>query len=579
MTYVENPVRRGFYPDPSVCRANGRYYCVHSTFGYAPGIPVFESRDLVRWEQIGHALLREEQLRLDGAPVSGGIYAPTIRWHKGLFYIVVTNVTWDRNFYITAKDPAGPWSKPCALEGAEGIDPSLYFEGDHCYYIGQRQKKNGAYFGDCEIWLQELDLNEGKLAGAEYILWDGAMKRTWWPEGPHIYRKDGYYYLLIAEGGTEYHHSISVARSQALWGPYESCPSNPIFTHRHLGRKYPVQSVGHGDLIEGPDGRWYIYMLGTRTQEGCAELGRETFVAEVSWEEGWPVINPGEGRLRRWQKICGASAAKESTDGPVREMLTEEIRTEKEQTVGRSAGSTLPEGASGAGRQPAEYEIAWTFPLDLRLVTLRKFLPDWPEGSWRIQDGCLRLKCGREPLHGNGVPAYVGIRMEEREFALETELDVRGLNAGEEAGLVLFYDEKNYVKLSVSPQNKEDGTFCGGVEIRREGESRIAAGPLPLPVENEETLVLWLKGENQRLAAGILGAWARLLSDLDIRFLSSEYAGGFTGCTMGIYAQTAAPAEQTKPSAAGKEEQAAADFSCGEAIFGPLRVTWHRPEA
>ena len=162
---AQNPILRGFYPDPSVCRVGKDFYLVNSTFSYVPGVPVFHSRDLVNWVQIGNVLERESQLPLNKAEMSRGIFAPTIRHHNGVFYMITTNVDDGGNFYVTATDPAGPWSDPIWLKVPEGqdggIDPSLFFEGDKCYYVGQRQKPDAKFFGDCEVWIQELDLEKG----------------------------------------------------------------------------------------------------------------------------------------------------------------------------------------------------------------------------------------------------------------------------------------------------------------------------------------------------------------------------------------------------------------------------------
>ena len=278
MTIAQNPILKGFYPDPSICRVGEDYYLVNSTFSYVPGVPVFHSRDLANWEQIGNVLERKSQLVLDGATMSRGIYAPTIRYHKGIFYMITTNVSYGGNFYVTAEDPAGPWSDPVYLKVPEGvdagIDPSLYFEGDKCYYVGQRQKQNARFFGDCEVWMQELDLERGCLTGPDYILYRGAMKDACWVEGPHLYKIGEYYYVTCAEMGTSFEHSISVARSRELTGPYENYRCNPLLTHRHLGRQYPIQNIGHGDLVDTPDGEWYLVMLGTRPVNNAAELGR-----------------------------------------------------------------------------------------------------------------------------------------------------------------------------------------------------------------------------------------------------------------------------------------------------------------
>ena len=195
MRTFHNPILPGFYPDPSICRVGDDYYLVNSSFSYYPGVPIFHSKDLVHWEQIGHVLERESQLPLGGSPQSGGIYAPTIRYHEGTFYMVTTNVSGIGNFYVTATNPAGPWSEPIILEEAGGIDPSLFFDDDgKAYYIGTvgKDEKVSKYWGDNVIYLRKLDLEQGKLVGETHVLWEGAFKESVWAEGPHLYKKDGY---------------------------------------------------------------------------------------------------------------------------------------------------------------------------------------------------------------------------------------------------------------------------------------------------------------------------------------------------------------------------------------------------
>src|SRR5699024_1044483 len=200
----KNPILEGFSPDPSVCSVGDDYYLVTSTFSYFPGVPIYHSKDLVNWQQIGNILERREQIELMGGRLSQGIYAPCLRYHKGLFYMITTNVTNGGNFYVTAIDPTGAWSDPYYLKDAPGIDPSLFFDdNNHCYYLGTRPRITGCkYDGDWEIWIQELDLETHQLIGISTSIWHGAMRHAIWPEGPHLYKKDGYYYLMIAEGGT-----------------------------------------------------------------------------------------------------------------------------------------------------------------------------------------------------------------------------------------------------------------------------------------------------------------------------------------------------------------------------------------
>ena len=224
----ENPVIRGFYPDPSVCAANGKFYLVNSTFEYFPGMPVFESDDLVHWKQINNCLTRKSQLDVQGIAASGGIYAPTIRFNKGRFYVVVTNVSNDYgNFYVYTDDIYGEWSEPVKVDRG-GIDPSLLFDGDKTYFIS-----NGADdYGVNGISLCEIDIETGKKLTEAKCISTGCGGR--YLEGPHLYHINDWYYLMVAEGGTEYGHMECMLRSKNIWGPYEVCPSNPILTNRNL---------------------------------------------------------------------------------------------------------------------------------------------------------------------------------------------------------------------------------------------------------------------------------------------------------------------------------------------------------
>ena len=207
MNTFRNPILPGFYPDPSICRVGEDYYMVTSTFEYFPGVPIFHSKDLVNWKQIGHVLNRSSQLNLDGIPTSRGIYAPTIRYHHGVYYMITTFVESAagarRNFFVTSTDPAGSWSDPYWLNDAPGIDPSLFFDDNgKAYYTGNRVPQAGQqYPKHMEIWLQELDLEKMQLVGQKFSLWDGALKQIHAQESPHLYKINGYYYLIIAEGG------------------------------------------------------------------------------------------------------------------------------------------------------------------------------------------------------------------------------------------------------------------------------------------------------------------------------------------------------------------------------------------
>ena len=299
-----NPVLPGCYPDPSICRVGDDYYLVTSSFEYFPGLPVFHSHDLVHWRQLGHAIDRAEQLDLSEVPSSGGLFAATLRHHDGVFYLVNTLVHAGAgvpggNFLLTALDPAGPWSDPVWLDDADGIDPSLFFDDDgRAWYVGTRPSPEPAWDGQTDVWLRELDLSSLRLTGPERVLWHGALLGAVWAEGPHLYKVDGRYYLLAAEGGTAHHHAVSVARADEVTGPYVGNPANPVLTHRHLGRDHPIVGTGHADLVQLPDGGWWAVVLAMRPYGGYHyNLGRETFVVPVVWQDGWPVFAPGTGQV------------------------------------------------------------------------------------------------------------------------------------------------------------------------------------------------------------------------------------------------------------------------------------------
>ncbi|MBQ2334345.1 MAG: glycoside hydrolase family 43 protein, partial [Prevotella sp.] len=279
-----NPIIPGFHPDPSVCRVGDTYYLVNSSFQYFPGVPIYESKDMIHWQQIGNVLDRASQIPLKGATSWQGIYAPTIRYHEGTYYMITTNIGNGGNFMVTSKDPKGPWSEPIWLE-QQGIDPSLYFENGKCYMVSNP---------DNTIMLCEINPKTGKQLTKSKALWQGTGGR--YPEGPHLYKKDGWYYLLISEGGTEMAHRLTIARSKNIDGPYQPNPDNPILTHCSLAGQYSqIQGTGHGDLVQANNGQWWMVFLAYRNFGGAYHhLGRETFLAPVQWDKGaWPVVNGG----------------------------------------------------------------------------------------------------------------------------------------------------------------------------------------------------------------------------------------------------------------------------------------------
>lgn len=501
--FAKNPILSGFYPDPSVCRVGDDYYLVNSTFSYVPGVPVFHSKDLAHWVQIGNVLERPEQLPLDKAEMSRGIFAPTIRYNNGTFYMITTNIDNGGNFFVTATDPAGPWSDPVWLKAPEGqdggIDPSLFFEGDKCYYVGQRQKPDARFFGDCEVWIQELNLETGELVGDTTSLYTGSMKDCVWVEGPHIYHIGDYYYITCAEMGTCFEHSISVARSKDLFGPYENFKCNPLLTHRHLGKKCAIQNIGHGDLVDTPNGDWYLIMLGTRPIDGITEMGRETFIAEVIWEDGWPVVNPGIGQVQF------------------------------EQEIKLPAVEDLP----GAKAFEKEIHITYGDSLDKRLMTFRH--PK--EGMYRIEaaNEISLLPSDATPDNRDKNTSYIGIRQQSFQFHVEIKV-APFASANAKAGLLYIHGDDNYITLTVKNVNGEQIVEA----IRDEKTVLTKLGEINLGKVWEngtgEDLVLSIEGDMRK--ATFCVNEEIVAEGIDTAFLSSEMAGGFVGCTYGPYAVT-----------------------------------------
>lgn len=496
-THYPNPIFPGFYPDPSICKVGSDYYLVTSTFAYFPGVPIFHSRDLIHWEQIGNILNRDSQLPLHGAGVSEGIFAPTLRYHDGTFYMITTNVSNQLgNFIVTAKDPAGPWSEPYSL-GSEGIDPSLFFDDDGtCYYCGTKPRREGSrYFGDNEIYIQKLDLETMQLVGESYPAWHGALRHVEWPEGPHIYKKDGWYYLMISEAGTGHYHAISIARSKSLSEPFEGYKCNPIMTHRHLGGDYPIVNVGHPDIVETDNGEWWMVLLASRPYGGYhRNLGRETFLVPFRWENGWPVINPGRGII--------------------------------EDTV---TAPDLPLALTSA--VPAKEDFDGD-ALPFHLMYLRN--PVTENYSLSRKKGYLSMRCASDLLSSKGNPSYVCTRQKDFSFRFETALSFEPANTKEQAGIAIFQsDAYNYQCLLGT-----NGTNSVITVLKTQNGATETMKEVVLD-GSFTSLNLRLEADEQDLSFSYStdgSTYTTVEEQIDGRILCTDVAGGFVGNTIGIYA-------------------------------------------
>jgi xylan 1,4-beta-xylosidase len=491
-----NPILPGFYPDPSICRVGEDYYLVTSSFAYFPGVPIFHSKDLVNWEQIGHVLDRPSQLNLDNQEQSRGIFAPTLRYNSGVFYMITTNVGKGGNFIVTATNPAGPWSEPYWLD-APGIDPSLFFDEDgKAYYTGTRPAPEGEkYYGNWEIWLQELDLNTMKLVGESFSLWRGALRDAVWPEGPHLYKLDGTYYLMISEAGTGHEHAITVARSEEVTGPYTGHKANPILTHRHLGKNYPIVNVGHGDLVETQNGEWWMVLLASRPYGGYyRNLGRETFLAPVVWEDGWPIVSIGTGKVE--------------TSYPVPNLIESIYR-----------GKLNCDNFEGT-----KLDYIWNL-----IRTPREEVYSLTE-----RPGYLRLKLRKDIITENELVSFVGRRQQHMSFAASTVMEFSPKQDKEEAGIVLYQNRKfnfRFIYIQDNGKNLIRLIECtkGVEEILAENE--VAAEKLYLFIEAQGQEYSFYYGETPT-------AEICLIKNVDGKILSTDVAGGFVGTYIGLYASS-----------------------------------------
>lgn len=512
-----NPVIRGFHPDPSICRANGKYYLVCSSFQYFPGIPLFESSDLINWNLIGHVLTRREQLPLQGAISSGGIYAPTIRYYRGRFYVTATNVSGCGNFIVWTDDIKGEWSDIIPID-QDGIDPSLYFENDTVYFMSNHGNADGA----ASIMQCEIDPLTGKKKSKSRPIWNGCGGR--YLESPHLYHIKDWYYLMAAEGGTEYGHMVVLARGRSPYGPFENAPHNPIVSNRDMGG-YPLQGTGHGDLIEDNNGNWWMVLLAFR-QIGAYlpyhHLGRETCLIPVAFTpDGW--------------MIAGSSVQSFSSQPNTSSGLSR---------PGRVYLETIADRPAAADHQAfvKEYTFENTAP-GKEWVWLRN--PDMENYEFADNGHIYRI---RSPLYGSAdgssagltvslsergsSPSFLGLRQQEMDGMICVNLY---LNSVGEAGLTLYADCDHHYDFALVRKN----TGVSLIKRRVVGDMEYIQQKESLPQNTEHVrLVIYTSALEYRFEAEILpaGASGRDCGTAMTRYLSSEVAGGFTGVMIGLYA-------------------------------------------
>ncbi|MHA6719993.1 glycoside hydrolase family 43 protein [Sphingomonas sp. RS6] len=494
-----NPILSGYYPDPSVTRVGSDYYLVLSSFAHYPGLPIFHSKDLVNWTQIGNAIDRPGQLDFTGMRTSQAVFAPDISWHDGTFYIVNTCVGCKGNFVITAKDPRGPWSDPIWLP-FEGIDPSIYWEGDKAYIVNNRAPdETPRYDGHRAIWVQEYDWRAGKMVGPSTQLINGGVdisQKPVWIEGPHIFRKDGWYYLTAAEGGTSVNHSQVVFRSKALRGPYVPFAGNPILTQRDLdpSRRNPVSSTGHAKLVQTQNGDWWATFLGVRPYaDDFYNIGRETFLLPVTWQDGWPIILPKGKPV----PLVAKAPALPAQPRPV-------LPTSGDFSyVDQFAGDAL--------------SMQW--------VGIRT--PKSP--FYRVENGALVITGGGRLGDLDQVPGFVGRRQQHANATVSVTVRYTPARDGDRAGLAAVQSDANYLFYGLTTVG---GARTLALYTRDKGDERLIAATT-LPGDAPVTLTLRINGGSMTFDYATGAASGTLKRDLDGRFLSTHEAGGFVGTIIG----------------------------------------------
>lgn len=504
----KNPILRGMYPDPSMCAGpDGKYYMVTSTFQYFPGVPLFESEDLINWKQIGHCLTRKSQLLLEKNSTNSGIYAPSIRYNNGRFYMVVTNVENIGNFYVYTDDIYGEWSEPIKVEQS-GIDPSLFFDDDgKVYFISNGNDSEGRGY----IQMSEIDIETGKKLSENEPLWYGTGGR--YIEAPHMYKFGDYYYLLNAEGGTEYGHMVNYARSKNIKGPYEPCPANPILTNRNLGG-YQLQGSGHGDIVQHKDGSWWFCHLAFRQLDKYMtfhHLGRETCIEPVFWNDDWFYI--GTENTKAENTVFGSTVASGFNEKMGYGVALLDVETSDNHKI-----------------KPQQLTYTKTFEnLSIKNDWCYLCNPDY--SKYKLENDYFEITSGEKTLDTlEGSPSFIGIRQCEFEETMEVKCQLlEGENLAQ-AGISIYMDPAHHYDLYLEKRG-EKYFACNKVTI---GPAVSISGE----VEVSSSCTLKIKSQAFGYDFFVETEGKEVyIKHADSRYLSSEVAGGFTGVFIGLFAQ------------------------------------------
>jgi xylan 1,4-beta-xylosidase len=528
---IQNPILRGFFPDPSIVRVGRDYYIANSSFEWFPGVPVHHSRDLANWQLISHALTRTSQLDLRGIADSGGVWAPSLSHADGQFWLIYTNVRTcgvgqpfkDIGIYLTtAKDILGPWSDPVVLNSI-GFDPSLFHDDDGRKWLVNMEwdfRKGRHRFAG--IVIQEYDPTTQRLVGAQAKILE---KKGILTEGPNLYKHDGWYYLMLAEGGTGWNHGISAARSRNILGPYELDPQPSVLTSRH-DPTLPLQKAGHGELVQTSGGDWILVHLASRPLKSGAQknlaaadkspsagahvgdrcvLGRETCLQRAEWREGW-------------LRLTGEDASPQ-----LRIELPASMESEENRRTGASAVAPVRDDFD-------------SIALDVEWSSLRVRMDDWL--SLAERPGWLRLR-GRDSTFSLFQQSLIARRVRHFKFVAETRVDFTPTHFTQMAGLICYYDTRQHFYLRVTHDEKLGKVL--GVLLTDDGlYDELTDDQIAINEWADIFLRASVVGVKLQFSASPDGkAWSDIGPVLDFSKLSDDYGSTlrFTGAMIGVCAQ------------------------------------------
>ncbi|MGX5683296.1 glycoside hydrolase family 43 protein [Chryseobacterium cucumeris] len=505
-----SPILQGCYPDPSITKKGDDYYLVNSSFSMFPGVPIFTSKDLVNWKQVGHVLDRPSQLKVENSGVSHGIYAPDIKYnkHNDTFYMITTQFAGGiGNMVVKTKDPSKGWSEVQKLN-FDGIDPSVFFDDDGKAYIVHNDappKGTEQYNGHRVIKIWDYDLEKDQVvAGSDKIIVNGGVdlsQKPIWIEGPHIYKKNGKYYLMCAEGGTGGNHSEVIFMADSPKGPFVPAKNNPILTQRYFprDRKEKVDWAGHADLVEGPDGQWYGVFLAIRPNvSNRVNKGRETFILPVDWSGTYPVFQNG--------------------------LVPMKPKLKMPQGVQNQTGQTgfFPNGNFTYNDKLTDKN------LDFRWIAMRG-----PRESFiTVTKNGVKVNPFATNIKALAPVSALFHRLQHEDFETSVTLDFKPKSEKELAGITCYQSETfNYV-FGIT---KKDKDFYIVLERTEKGQSKLIASekislskPVKLQVvadKDQHNFNYSLDGKNFKNLGGPVSG--------DI--LSTDVAGGFTGSLIGLY--------------------------------------------